>query len=205
MPFAWGAPWILFQVLLHCFVSQGLFVVDVSAYEEVGTLNTEHGSIHNCGFSPTTMLLAMISAAVMMLGAAAVALRGFPLGSPPVLGNNSAVICAACHPRHYDVITKYQELNFSRVSYLPGATVWDIAHSLRSQRRMRRGRRPSFRLSYTEREFHISESSCLAFSGQEVQNHHYQNRFAELSKSSIVLRSQALVAQSPSLCTIGQM
>lgn len=66
------------QTLLHWFVSQAFFVVEVSAFNEDGTLNTGWGSISNCGFSPLAMICAMVLAVVMMLLTIILRMRRFP-------------------------------------------------------------------------------------------------------------------------------
>jgi hypothetical protein len=55
------------QTLLHWFVSQAFFVVEVSAFNEDGILNTGWGSISNCAFSPLAMICVMVLAVITIL------------------------------------------------------------------------------------------------------------------------------------------
>lgn len=100
------------QILLHWFVSQALFVVDISAYNEDGSLNTQYGSINNCGFSPLAMICSLIMALILTFLTCGLGLRKCKEGSPPVMGNCSAAISAACHHYGYREKTQYMELKW---------------------------------------------------------------------------------------------
>ena len=115
------------QILLHWFVSQTLFVVDVSVYNEDGTLNTDLGSINNCGFSPLAMICTLIMALLLTFVTCGLGLRKFNVNSPPVMGNCSAAILAACHRDGYREKTPYMELKWGCTGYYPPDAVWHCA------------------------------------------------------------------------------
>ena len=117
MPFAWGILMLAIQILLHWFVSQALFVVDISAYNEDGTLNTYLGSITNCGFSPLAMICTLVTASLLTLVTCGLGLRKFKDQSPPLMANCSAAISAACHHTGYRDKTQYMELKWGCTGY----------------------------------------------------------------------------------------
>jgi hypothetical protein len=96
-PMLWAVPMLGLQVFLHWFVSQSFFVVQISVFNEEGVLDNDFASISNCGFSPIAIICAVFVALVMMLITCGLGLRKFRKGSPPVVGNCSAAIAAACH------------------------------------------------------------------------------------------------------------
>jgi hypothetical protein len=122
MPWTWSILFLVMQTLLHWFVSQAFFVVEVSAFNEDGTLNTGWGSISNCGFSPLAMICAMVLTVIMMLLTIILGMRRFPAKSPPVAGNSSAAISAACHPGVYEEKTAFIGLKWACISSWPDGT-----------------------------------------------------------------------------------
>ncbi|MCJ1378955.1 hypothetical protein MMC17_002054 [Xylographa soralifera] len=118
MPIAWGIPMLVIQILLHWFVSQALFVVDVSVYNEDGTLNTDLGSITNCGFSPLAMICTLVMASLLTLVTCGLGLRKFKDLSPPLMADCSAAISAACHHTGYREKTQYMELKWGCTGYV---------------------------------------------------------------------------------------
>lgn len=112
IPLLWGVPFLALQVFLHWCVSQGFFVVYLRTVNEDGSPNRGSGNVSNCGFSPIAILFAMIIALVLMFSTIALGARRFPPGSPPVAGNCSAVISAACHPRRTDEAMLYHPLRW---------------------------------------------------------------------------------------------
>ncbi|KAE9373243.1 hypothetical protein N431DRAFT_226530 [Stipitochalara longipes BDJ] len=97
-PMLWAGPMLVLQTFLHWFVSQSFFVVQVSVFDEFGVLDNNFASISNCGFSPMSIICAVIVAGVMMVITVGLGLRGLKKGGPPVVGNCSAAVAAACHP-----------------------------------------------------------------------------------------------------------
>jgi hypothetical protein len=98
MPLAWGLFFLVMQTLLHWFISQSLFVVDVAVYDEGGFYDNNFASISNCGFSPLAVICSVIMVGLLLLILFGLAMRRFPARGPPVMGNCSAAISAACHP-----------------------------------------------------------------------------------------------------------
>ena len=97
-PLAWAAPMLALQTFLHWFVSQSFFLVQVSVFDEQGVLDNNYASISNCGFSPMSIICAIIVAGVMIAITVGLGFRGLKKGCPPVVGNCSAAMAAACHP-----------------------------------------------------------------------------------------------------------
>lgn len=104
-PLGWGITLLALQTLLHWFVSQSIFVVQMTVYNKDGSPVTYNPSIDyndfshftNCGYSPIAIILSVIAAGILLLSAIVFLWRRFPAGSPPVVSTCSAAISAACH------------------------------------------------------------------------------------------------------------
>ncbi|KAH7408859.1 hypothetical protein BKA64DRAFT_693057 [Cadophora sp. MPI-SDFR-AT-0126] len=123
-PIKWGLASITMQTLLHWFVSQSLFMVQLQVYNKDGSprgsdYTWELGSIlsqvSNCGYSPVAIIFTVVAACVLMLSAVFFMWRRFPAGAPPVVSTCSAAISAACHPTQRIEGMKYGELRWGAV------------------------------------------------------------------------------------------
>lgn len=115
MPKLWGLLFLVMQILLHWFVSQSLFVVDVAVYSEGGYYDDNFASISNCGFSPLAIICSLATMGVMLLLLLGLSLRRFPALGPPVMGNSSVAISAACHSQMRGEDTPYRKLRWGSV------------------------------------------------------------------------------------------
>ena len=117
-PLGWGIALLALQTLLHWFVSQSIFVVQMMVYNKDGspvTFDPSSGDIDfshftNCGYSPIAIIFAVIAAGVLLLTAIIFLRRRFPASSPPVVSTCSAAISAACHIANRNEETVYKEL-----------------------------------------------------------------------------------------------
>jgi hypothetical protein len=105
-PLGWGLALFGFSTLLHWFLSQSIFVVEMTVYNKDGTPKSpptnrdenDHSHVTNCGYSPIAIIFSVIAAGILLLSAVIFMWRRFPEGAPPVVSTCSAAISAACHP-----------------------------------------------------------------------------------------------------------
>lgn len=100
-PLKYGIPLMVIQILLHWFISQSIFVVQMTAHNQDGSIyNMPYGSdkMINCGYSPIGVIFCVIASVLLVLSSIVLMLRRFPKGSPPMVSTCSAAISAACHP-----------------------------------------------------------------------------------------------------------
>jgi hypothetical protein len=97
-PLGYGLVLLGLHTLLHWFVSQSIFVVQLDIYNKNGKPDTQWQTLSNCGYSPIAIICSVVTAVVLLLSALIFMLRRFPAGSPPVASTSSAAISAACHP-----------------------------------------------------------------------------------------------------------
>ncbi|KUJ15888.1 uncharacterized protein LY89DRAFT_98157 [Mollisia scopiformis] len=119
-PFFWAGPMLVLQTFLHWFVSQSFFVVQISVFDEYGVLDNDFASISNCGFSPVSIICAIIVAGVMMIITVGLGFRRLKKGSPPAVGNCSAAVAAACHPPLRSERMQYRKLTWTSRSWGSG-------------------------------------------------------------------------------------
>lgn len=119
MPFGWGIAFNILQTLLHWLISQSLFVVDILISNENGMPDFNRDSILNCGFSPLAVTCALVVILVMFLAIIILGLIKLPRGSPPLAGNCSAAITAACHWRSTNENTPYMALKWGCTEVYP--------------------------------------------------------------------------------------
>ena len=96
VPYRYGVPLLIFSGLLHWLVSQSLFLVRASAFNDAGDLDPKY-DISTCGYSPSAILVTIIVGIVILV---LVFVNGFRSYSPgmPLAGSCSTAISAACHP-----------------------------------------------------------------------------------------------------------
>ena len=119
MPLGWGIAFNILQTLLHWLISQSLLVVDISISNENGILDYFGDSILNCGFSLLPIICALVVILVMFLAMIILGLIKLPRGSPPLAGNCSAAITAACHLRSTNENTPYMALKWGCTEVYP--------------------------------------------------------------------------------------
>lgn len=104
-PLGWGIALLALQTLLHWFVSQSIFVVQMAVFNKDGSPVISDPSLPydgfshftNCGYSPIAIIFSVVGAGILLLSAVIFLWRRFPAGSPPVVSTCSAAISAACH------------------------------------------------------------------------------------------------------------
>jgi hypothetical protein len=108
-PLGYGLGLLSLHTLLHWFVSQSIFVVQIEIMNKDGTPD-DNQVLSNCGYSPIAIIFSVVAAVVLLLSALVTMIRRFPAGAPPVASTSSAAISAACHPiRRWDGLV-YQGL-----------------------------------------------------------------------------------------------
>ena len=98
LPYSYSIPLVILSTLLSWLASQSLFVVQIDVLDR--DRNTSR--MTTCGYSPEAIVLTMVVASLIVLGALITAARRYPPGMPHV-STCSAAISAACHPPPGDV------------------------------------------------------------------------------------------------------
>lgn len=120
-PMAWGIALLAFQTLLHWFISQSLFLVQVQIYQKDGTPKQpdpaknryqDDSKYSSLGYSPMAIILSVVAAGLLVLSAVIFLFRRFPAGSPPIVSTCSAAISASCHP-----ITKKEDMLYMEMRW----------------------------------------------------------------------------------------
>ena len=117
LPLVVGLCSLSLQTLLHWFVSQSIFAVQILIKEADGFehayVSGEFEELANCGYSPLAIWASFAGGSVLALSAFCCALRKYRVGAPPVVSTCSAAISAACHPYYLkDEATVYQQLRW---------------------------------------------------------------------------------------------
>lgn len=117
-PIGWGLLLFGFSTLFHWFLSQSIFVVEMSVYNKDGSSKdpptstdssyVDNSSVTNCGYSPIAIIFSIVSAGILLLSAIIFMWRRFPEGAPPVVSTCSAAISAACHP-----VNRYEDMVYN--------------------------------------------------------------------------------------------
>lgn len=97
LPYKYGIPLIICSGLLHCFISQALFLVRIVMYDEN---NVDIADASRAGFSPIGIILSFSLGCILVIALVITGfLRRYPGGEPalPLLSTCSAAISAACH------------------------------------------------------------------------------------------------------------
>ena len=113
-PLAYGIGLLALQTLLHWFVSQSIFVVQVVVYNKLGRPDPAIPILSNCGYSPIAIIFSVVASGLLCVTAIVAHWRRFPRGSPPVVSTCSAAISAACHlpMQMRNEAVPYQELRW---------------------------------------------------------------------------------------------
>jgi hypothetical protein len=122
-PISWGLALLSLQILLHWFVSQSIFVVQMTVYDKDGQPvpgdyhdwnygRTTYSTFSNCSYSPMAIICSLVTAGTLLLTAVIFVLRRFPDGAPPTASTSSAAISAACHPSGSKEGLEYGELRW---------------------------------------------------------------------------------------------
>ncbi|KIK55871.1 hypothetical protein GYMLUDRAFT_174966 [Collybiopsis luxurians FD-317 M1] len=96
IPYRFGLPLMIYSALLHWLVSQSIFLVKVTYWQD-GILDP-YESPTSCGYSPTGMILTTIFVAGLILSVLAIGFFIHLSGEMPLVGSCSAAISSACHP-----------------------------------------------------------------------------------------------------------
>lgn len=100
-PLAWGIGFTVVQTLLHWFISQSIFLVQLKLYDSEGKLYESDSLYSNCGYSPIAIIFSVVASILLYLSALVLRHRRLPVGAPPIASTCSAAISAACHmPGH---------------------------------------------------------------------------------------------------------
>jgi hypothetical protein len=97
-PLGYGIGLLAVHTMLHWFVSQSIFVVQMVIYNKDGSPDTAVPVLSNCGYSPIAIICSVVAALILFISAIIMMFRRFPAGAPPVASTCSAAISAACHP-----------------------------------------------------------------------------------------------------------
>ncbi|OJJ34834.1 hypothetical protein ASPWEDRAFT_39931 [Aspergillus wentii DTO 134E9] len=104
MPYRYSIPLLVVYAVLHWLVSQSLFYVNVLAYDLNHEL-THYGVTTGLGYSPISIILAIIVGGVMLLGLIVIGTKRLK-SRVPVAAGCSCVISAACHSNDEDAALK---------------------------------------------------------------------------------------------------
>ena len=96
LPYRYSIPLLILSTLLSWLASQSLFVVQIEIVDR-NQRTSWNKSISSCGYSPGAIVMTMIVASIIVLGALILAAKRYPIGMPHV-STCSAAISAACHP-----------------------------------------------------------------------------------------------------------
>lgn len=112
-PLKFAIPLMALQILLHWFMAQSIFLVQMTAYNQDGSIyqmSDFEEKMINCGFSPMGIVFTVITSLLLVLSSVVLMCRRFPEGSPPMVSTCSAAISAACHPFVSEQHMEYREM-----------------------------------------------------------------------------------------------
>ncbi|KIK68784.1 hypothetical protein GYMLUDRAFT_256438 [Collybiopsis luxurians FD-317 M1] len=101
IPYRFSLPLLAYSALLHWLVSQSVFLVKVTYWENLDNNNSmrdPNKGILNCGYSPAGMILTIIAGASLIPTAFVVCFFAPYNSDMPLVRSCSAAIAAACHP-----------------------------------------------------------------------------------------------------------
>lgn len=96
LPLGYGLGSLALQTLLHWFVSQSTFPVQVAFFDVDGRRDESYRE-SNCGYSLIAIIFVLNTGFLLAVSAVVFGARKFEDGGPPVDCTNSAAISAACH------------------------------------------------------------------------------------------------------------
>ena len=96
LPYWYSVPLSAALALLHYLISQSIFLANIESYNPEGIFETAN-YMPALGFSPIAILASILVGSCVVL---ALVINSFRKLNPamPLMGNNSAIISAACHP-----------------------------------------------------------------------------------------------------------
>lgn len=96
LPFWYSVPLSAALALLHYLISQSIFLANIEYYDAEGNFDVNNYQ-PALGYSPVAILASILVGSCVVL---ALVINSFRKLHPamPLMGNNSAVISAACHP-----------------------------------------------------------------------------------------------------------
>ncbi|KIK53476.1 hypothetical protein GYMLUDRAFT_178964 [Collybiopsis luxurians FD-317 M1] len=130
IPYRFGLPLMVYSALLHWLVSQSIFLVKVSYWENLDNsldILDSGQSITSCGYSPMGMSLTIIVGASLILLALALGFLMHLDAEMPLVGSCSAAIAAACHPPEVGNVSSVP-VKWGAVSDAQGAGKLDVGH-----------------------------------------------------------------------------
>ncbi|KAF2142331.1 uncharacterized protein K452DRAFT_308025 [Aplosporella prunicola CBS 121167] len=95
LPYVLSIPLLVLSVSMHYLVSQSLFLVNITIYDEFGD-KSDYG-LHTLGFSAIAIFFVIVVSALALLVVVCLGFISNKPGIPPA-GFCSAAIAAACHP-----------------------------------------------------------------------------------------------------------
>ena len=101
LPYRYAIPLMTSMGLLHWFISQSIFLLNLEVYDQWGNLN-DNSSMTACGYSAKGIFASVILGGFMILVVIGFGFKRFAAGMP-VLSNCSIAMSAACHPLPTDV------------------------------------------------------------------------------------------------------
>ena len=116
LPYTYSLALLTLSSALSWLASQSLFLVQIDI---VNAARSTGIPLSSCGFSPGAIILTLIVASIIALGAILTALRRFPSGMP-LASTCSAAISAACHPSPDDVDASVLPVQWGVVSTKDG-------------------------------------------------------------------------------------
>ncbi|KAL2812282.1 hypothetical protein BJX63DRAFT_432724 [Aspergillus granulosus] len=96
LPYRYSLPLLTVSALLHWFVSQSFFFVDILPFEANGEPYVS-GEVVTCGYNPVAIIFGIVVGGAMPVVAMLLGLRRFR-SKMPLAAQCSAAISAACHP-----------------------------------------------------------------------------------------------------------
>ncbi|KAL3487464.1 hypothetical protein BJX62DRAFT_253912 [Aspergillus germanicus] len=96
LPYRYSLPLLAVSALLHWFVSQAFFFVDIIPFEASGEPYIQ-GEVVTCGYNPVAIIFGIVVGGAMPIVAILLGLRRFR-SRMPLAAQCSAAISAACHP-----------------------------------------------------------------------------------------------------------
>ncbi|KAE8393115.1 hypothetical protein BDV23DRAFT_180994 [Aspergillus alliaceus] len=96
LPYRYGAPLLLFSVIMHWLLSQSIFFVNIQAYD-VRDQPDPSKSTRGCGYSPIAIFCGLLVSGVAIIALLGLSCRRLK-SRMPLATHCSAAISAACHP-----------------------------------------------------------------------------------------------------------
>ena len=108
LPYTYSILLLVLFSLLSWLASQSLFVVQIDILDS-GRDTSKISSISSCDYSPKAIIVTVVIASMIVLGALIIAVRRHPPGMP-LAAACSATISVACHPPLGDIVAAVQSV-----------------------------------------------------------------------------------------------